>query len=72
MESLQTLQIRRGLSGRFLALRRPALRPQIDLNDSGQVALWCRELSMTWLELFNAVDRVGTDVGAVRCAVRTR
>jgi Protein of unknown function (DUF3606) len=73
MDTMQTLQIDRRLSGRILVRRRPASpHPQIDLSNPVEVARWCRELSTTWLELFNAVERVGTDVAAVRDAVRIR
>ena len=73
MDSMQTLQFGRGLLGRIFVRRRPASsHAQIDLSDPSEVARWCRELSITWLELFNAVERVGTDVAAVRNAVRIR
>ena len=72
MGSAQTLQITRSVSGRIQVRRRPTAPLQIELGDPIQVAHWCRELGVTWLELLCAVDRVGPDVVAVRNALRIR
>jgi hypothetical protein len=65
-------QIVRSISGRLSVKRRPPAEVfgQIDVRDPAQVAHWCRELGVTWLELFSAIERVGTDIAAVRLAVR--
>ena len=68
---MQTIQLSRQLSGKIHIRRRPtAARELIDLTDSAQVGQWCRALGITWLELFNAVDKVGTDASDVLKAVR--
>lgn len=51
----------------------PPRNPQhIDVADPAQIAHWCREFGCTWLELFSAIDRSGTSVGAVRTAIRAK
>jgi hypothetical protein len=61
-------------SGR-LHVRRSATPPSnpqhIDVSDPAQIARWCREFGCTWLELFSAIDRAGTNISAVRSAIRT-
>ena len=49
----------------------PVNAQHIDVSDPAQIARWCREFGCTWLELFSAIDRAGTNVGAVRNAIRS-
>jgi hypothetical protein len=43
---------------------------RLNLHDPAQVAHYCRELGVTWLQLFALADRVGSNVGAIRSALR--
>jgi hypothetical protein len=67
---VQTLQITRSLSGRVLVRRQPPAATQIDLSDPVQIAHWCREFGVTWLELVNAVEKAGPQAAAVGNALR--
>lgn len=65
-------QVVREMSGRLTLKRRWVLvNQQIDVRDPTQIAHWCREFSCTWVELFSAIDRVGTNAASVGLAVRT-
>jgi hypothetical protein len=72
MDSMQTLEITRSLSGKVLVRRRRVAAAQIELDDPVCVAHWCRELAVTWLELISLIDRVGPNALAVRNALRIR
>jgi len=65
-------QIVRSFTGHVSIRRRPAVAApeRIDVSDPAQVAHWCRELSVTWLELLSAIERVGPEVAAVKLALR--
>jgi hypothetical protein len=68
------INLNRAAFGRSPVSRRaapPANAQHIDVSDPAQIARWCREFGCTWLELFSAIDRAGTNVGAVRNAIRT-
>ena len=44
---------------------------RVNLRDPSQVARFCRELGVTWLQLFALADRVGANVNAIRAALRS-
>ena len=61
----------REISGRYTLKRRWVLiNQQIDVGDPAQIAHWCREFGCTWVELFSAIDRVGTNAASVGSALR--
>jgi hypothetical protein len=45
------------------------LAQRIDVRDPAEVSRVSRELGITWLQLLRIIDRVGTDLRAVRSAV---
>jgi hypothetical protein len=45
---------------------------RIDVCDKTQVTHWCRLFGATPLELFTAIEKVGSEVAAVRYEMRTR
>jgi len=44
-------------------------RREIDTRNPSEISRLSRELGVTWLQLFRIIDRVGTNVRAVRSAV---
>ena len=44
---------------------------RVNLRDPANVAHCCRELGITWLQLFALADRVGANLNAIRAAVRS-
>jgi hypothetical protein len=48
----------------------PAMLAQpINVRDPAEISRLSRELGITWLQLLRIIDRVGTDLRAVRSAV---
>ncbi|HZP66096.1 MAG TPA: hypothetical protein VFB32_07285 [Rudaea sp.] len=43
----------------------------INTRDPDEISRLSRELGITWLQLFRIIDRVGTNVRAIRSAVLT-
>jgi len=41
----------------------------INVRNPAEIARWSRELGVTWLQLFAIIDRVGTNIRALRSAV---
>jgi hypothetical protein len=54
-----------------IRIRKP-VRNHVDIRNRDEVALWCRRLGLTPLQLCSLVERVGADTENLQHAMRTR
>jgi Protein of unknown function (DUF3606) len=55
-----------------IRIRKPARNDRIDIRNRDEVALWCRRLGLTRLQLCSLIERVGNDAVNLQHAMRTR
>ncbi|HEX4480509.1 MAG TPA: DUF3606 domain-containing protein [Rudaea sp.] len=63
--------IDRPFSSDEIRIRKP-VRSRIDIRNRDDVALWCRRLGVTPLQLCSLIERVGSDATDLQHAMRTK
>ncbi len=54
-----------------IRLRKP-MRTSIDIRNRDDVALWCRRLGLTRMQLCSLIERVGSDASKLQHAMRSK